>query len=224
MITGNNVEIHNLTIKNCSTPSSKYGQAVALHVLGNNFKAINCSLLSDQDTLFCGPLPLNLQQKYIGFLPTDELSPNYSNQLFQNCYIEGDVDFIFGAGISIFESCHIHTINKQRVCYIAAPSHNLDQKYGFTFLNCKITASEIKDNIFLARPWRDYGKATFIDCFVEGNIIHKLVFDPWGNTNRDKTARFEIYNLNIDTSTMPKWIKVLNKDESSEYTQENIFR
>ena len=39
LVKGDNVTFKNLTIQNDSTPSSIYGQAVALEVLGDNFKA-----------------------------------------------------------------------------------------------------------------------------------------------------------------------------------------
>ncbi len=224
MVTGQNVEIEGISIKNLSTPANKYGQAVALHVLGDMFKISNSGLFGAQDTLFCGPLPINLQTKYIDFLPTDELTSAYSRQLYESCYIEGDVDFIFGAGISIFDNCHIHSIENNIHGYISAPSHNSDQEFGFTFINCKLTSSPSNKNFFLGRPWRDYGKSTFINCTIEGDFISKLGFDPWNNSGRDKTARFEVYNININTSPFPNWVKVLDEDEVKKYTLNNIFK
>lgn len=221
MAQGKNITIKDLCIINKSVPSSIYGQAVALHVLGDNFKLENSSLNSAQDTLFCGPLPTNLQTKYIGFLPTDELTSNYSRQYYKNCYIEGDVDFIFGGGNAIFDNCHFHSITNVRG-YFFAPSHNEDQEFGFTCFNC--TFSGTQNTMYLARPWRDYGKVTIINSNIENNVIFKEGWNKWNNSNRDKTARFEEYNTNIDTSSFVSWSKHLKKEDLKKYTLENIFK
>lgn len=222
MALGNNIIIKDLTIKNLSVPSKTYGQAVALHVLGDGFELIDSNLISAQDTLFCGPLPPNLQIKYIGFLEKDELTSSYSRQLYKNCYIEGDVDFIFGAGNSIFDNCHIHALKCERG-YFFAPSHNPDQEFGFTCFNCTFSG-ETKHSMFLARPWRDYGKVTLINSTILNDVIRPEGWNKWNNTERDKTARFEEYNTNIDTSTFLPWGKHLTKEEASIYTKDNIFK
>ncbi len=217
MITGDNITLENVTIKNLSTPSRLYGQAVALHVLGDNFKCINTKLYSAQDTLFLAPLPVNLQTKYIGFLYPDELSPRYNKMYFEGCYIEGDVDFVFGGANAVFNNCHFHCIkNDSSNGYYFAPCHNEGDPYGFTVVNSKFTA-DAKNSVILARPWRDYGKVTIINADIEDGIIKADGFDKWNDTNRDKTAIFEYYNLGIDTSTFVKWAKPLTKDDASKY-------
>jgi pectinesterase len=105
LIAGDNVKLKNLTIQNESVPSSVYGQAVALEVLGDNFEATNVRLLGAQDTLLCGPIPYDLTIRYKDLLPKDELIFKKSRQYYNNCYIEGDTDFIFGSGIAYFKNC-----------------------------------------------------------------------------------------------------------------------
>ena len=221
-ISGENVSIENLTIENTSTPSYKYGQAVALHVHGNNFSCKNCIIKSAQDTLMCGPLPPDLVIRHQGFLQKEFLQTTPSYQEYHNCKISGYVDFIFGCGTVLFNECIIHSIandpnNPQESHgYIAAPSHNKECEYGFLFYKCKITADKGVNNIFLARPWRDYGKVAFIDCDINSHIIPSG-FNKWNNTNRDKTASFFEYSPNIDTTQRVKWSKQLNKTEADKY-------
>lgn len=216
MVSGDNVTIDNVEIVNLSTPSRKYGQAVALHVLGNNFKLLNSKLISAQDTLFLAPLPLNLQEKYIGFLQNDELSGRWLKSYFYNCYIEGDVDYVFGASDTIFKNCHFHSISGHMHGYVFAPSHEKEMEFGFTVVDSKFTADK-KNSVLIARPWRDYGKVTIINSSFEDGIVIKDGFDKWNNSTRDKTARFEYYNLNIDTTTFVKWAKELNIDDVDKY-------
>jgi len=214
LIYGNNVKISNLTIENSSIPSNKYGQAVALHVLGNDFLADNIILRSAQDTLFTGPLPYDLTIRYKGFLKDYQLEYKKSHQVYKNSTIIGDVDFIFGSAQALFYNCQIVSISNG---YVAAPSHASDDKYGYLFYKCDlIKGNDNVFNVFLARPWRDYGTSAFIDCNID-NHINLLGFNKWNNTQRDKTARFYEYNKNINLSKREPWVNILNDKEKDEY-------
>lgn len=222
-VESNNVTIENITIENAATPSRKYGQAVALHVHGDNFNCKNCHLVSAQDTLFTGPLPKNLLVRHKGFLPEGFLKGNPSKQVYDSCKIYGDVDFIFGGATALFINCDIisidHNATRSPDGYICAPSHYEETKYGYLFYKCNlIKENENVKNVFLGRPWRDYGCAAFIECNMD-NHINPLGFDKWGNTNRDKTARFYEYSISSTKEREP-WVNIMSKDEASKYVKE----
>ena len=223
LVAGNNVSISNLTIENTSTPSSKYGQAVALYVEGDNFKATDVILKGAQDTLFTGPLPPDLIIRHQGFLPDFQLKGNKSRQIYKDCQIYGDVDFIFGTAQALFINCDIISIptktRKEKLGYISAPAHNKEDEYGYLFYKCNMTSDDNNQEVYLARPWRDYGTAAFIDCNY-GKHISKLGFNKWNNTNRDKTARFYEYNRDIDITEREPWANQLTKDEKDKYIDE----
>ena len=216
LVTGANVTIKNVTIENRSKPSSKYGQAVALHVCGNNFKCDNVILKSAQDTLFTGPLQQDLIERYTGFLLKEQLKPEKTTQIYKNCKIYGDTDFIFGSSQALFINCDIISIGKG---YLSAPAHSKDMKYGYLFYKCNLISEGNSDGTYLARPWRDYGCAAFIDCNV-GNHIDQKGFNKWDGTNRDKTARFYEYSSNVDLSNREKWVNILNEDEKEKYLKD----
>ena len=220
-IGGDNVTLSNITIENSSTPSSIYGQAVSLYVDGDNFKCENCIIRSAQDTLFTGPLPHNLIERHQGFLKPSHLKSTKSRQIYINNDIYGDVDFIFGGAYALFYKCNIITINdKSRTTpsFIAAPSHEESDKYGYLFYKCNLK-SEDGAKTYLARPWRDYGTAAFVECSMTDNIV-KEGFDKWGNTNRDKTARFSEYTEGVDLSSRVKWAHMLTYDEKEKLKDE----
>lgn len=223
LVAGNNVKISNLTIENTSTPSSKYGQAVALYVEGDNFKAKDLILKGAQDTLFTGPLPADLIIRHQGFLPEYQLRGKKSHQIYEDCQIYGDVDFIFGTAQALFINCDIISIvdknRKERIGYISAPAHPKDDKFGYLFYKCNMIYDTNDQEVFLARPWRDYGTAAFIECNYDKHIS-KLGFNKWNNTERDKTARFSEYNTNTDLSNRVNWAKQLTKQESIGYVNE----
>jgi pectinesterase len=219
LVLGNNVTIKNLTIENEARPSSIYAQAVALEVLGDNFICENVRLKGAQDTLLAGPIPPDLLIRYKDLLPKDELVGNKSYQYYKNCFIEGDTDFIFGSGTAYFDKCHLHSIGKG---YISAPSHEKDTKYGFIFNECIIDSENTPDNsVFLARPWRDYGHSTFINCTILGNHINEALFNNW-TKERETTARLEIYSRTL-YNKMSNFSKVLTLEEVHNFDKSKVL-
>lgn len=186
------VAMRDLSVVNSALRPEEKGQEVALTVYGDGFTMERCRLTSTQDTLFLGPLPADLIQRYDGFLPDHLRRDKPCAQRFTDCLIEGTVDFIFGCGAAEFEDCEIRSLRDARdVGYAAAPAHALEQTAGFTFRRCRFTAEEgvTPGSIYLARPWRDYGLCVFEDCAYDAHIS-PLGFDKWNDTHRDQTARF----------------------------------
>lgn len=190
-VCANGVTLKNLRIENDSHDSPHKGQEVAISVCGTDFVAENCTFVSEQDTVFCGPLPDDLIERYDGFLKDKLRKKGSCKQLFSNCTIEGTVDFIFGCADALFENCTIVSANDGRTGFVAAPAHALQQTVGFVFDHCQLVCHKTMppQKVFLARPWRDYGKATFLGCTF-GAHVKTEGFDKWNDTNRDKTARF----------------------------------
>lgn len=186
------VTLRDLSVVNGALRPEDKGQEVALTVYGDRFTMERCRLTSTQDTLFLGPLPDDLIQRYDDFLP-HWLRPSKScAQRFTDCLIEGTVDFIFGCGEAVFDRCEIRSLVDARgVGYAAAPAHEPRQRHGFLFWDCRFTAEEgvAPGSVYLARPWRDYGLCAFQGCSYDSHIS-PLGFDKWNDTRRDRTARF----------------------------------
>ena len=186
------VHMENLAIVNDALHPEIKGQEVALSVIGDEFFMNDCLLRSTQDTLFAGPLPPDLIERYQGFHAPELLKGGRMRQTFRDCRIEGTVDFIFGCGETLFEDCEIRSLCDARdIGYVAAPAHTEKQQEGFLFRNCRFTCEPgvTPGSIYLARPWRDYGLAAFENCTYDVHIS-PLGFDKWNDTHRDQTARF----------------------------------
>lgn len=196
-VTGSHNLFKNLIIINDSGEPEMKGQEVALAIYGDDNLFANCTLRSTQDTLFVGPLPDDLSTRYIGFIPDSERyhEGNTHNRFLFNT-IKGSVDFIFGAGKASFYHCDIVSVNDGRKeAYVSAPAHSLKDDFGFLFYQCSfIAAGAKKSSVYLARPWRDYGKAVFVEC-AYGAHIKPEGFSEWNTEKRYLTARFEEYPL-----------------------------
>ncbi|MBO6168175.1 MAG: hypothetical protein J6P13_07530 [Kiritimatiellae bacterium] len=145
-------EMTGFTIENTGTPErlaatngkEQAGQCVALFVEGDRSVFRKCRILGWQDTLYAG----------------GQVGESAARQYFEECYIEGAVDFIFGGSVALFSHCTLHSVNGG---YVTAGSHTEDMPFGYVFYKCKVTAAEGKKT-YLGRPWRPFANITFVAC------------------------------------------------------------
>ncbi|MDO5111035.1 MAG: pectinesterase family protein [Clostridia bacterium] len=215
-VLADNVCLENLCVENDAADPARNGQCVALYVYGDRFAARNCHFLSTQDTLFCGPLPDDLILRYDGFLPDAARYREGSlSQHYEDCVIAGSVDFIFGCADALFSRCTLRSVFDGRDGgFVAAPAHSLKQTRGFVFADCDFTGEGVSQgSVFLARPWRDFGKASFLSCCLGAHIAPAL-FDPWNDTRRDRTARFGYFDLGGSRIAPVCWGRALTQEEA----------
>lgn len=227
-VTGERVVFENLTVENSNTAPETVGQCVALSVNAKVFRAKNCDIKSTQDTLFTAPFPDDLIIRYSGltgdpayydgFIPRDQLyMEGEAFHYFENCRVYGTVDFIFGGARAMFESCELISLKEKRgFGFVAAPSHSLKQSLGYLFLNCAFKNGGADDgSVYLARPWRDFGKCDFINCTLESHVSPHL-FDKWNDTYRDRTARFSFGGLSGANISPVPWAHEITSENAND--------
>ena len=156
----------NITFENSSGP---VGQAVACFVSADRAYFKKCRFLGFQDTLYT--------------------YGKGCRQYYDECYIEGTVDFIFGWSVAVFNRCHIHSVGNG---YLTAPSTDKGQKYGYAFYDCDITANDDVEKVYLSRPWRPYAKAVFIRCNMGRHILPEG-WNNWRKVENEKTVFYAEY-------------------------------
>jgi pectinesterase len=183
-IDASNVRVQNLTIENSSGDERTRGQAIALYAEGDLLSFEKVRLLGRQDTLFTGPLPPKEIQPG-GFIGPKQFAPRINGrQYFKDCYICGNIDFIFGSATAVFHDCEIESLSHSDrpddiQGYVCAPSTPEGQTYGYLFLGCRFVSKECAPGTcYLARPWREYAKAVFVNCAI-GPHIHPDGFHDW---------------------------------------------
>ena len=197
-IQGSSITLKNITIEN---NSARLGQAVALHTEGDQLVFLNCRFLGHQDTIYTGNANTRLY--------------------FKDCYIEGTTDFIFGPSTAWFEHCDIFC---KANSYITAASTPQSVAYGYIFNNCRITADQNVDKVYLGRPWRDYGYTLFMNCELPKQIRP----EGWHHWREEakQTARYLEYNNHGEGATTDQrvsWSRQLTKKEVQKITLENVF-
>ena len=104
----------------------------------------------------------------------DTLLLDAGSHFLSSCTVEGNIDFIFGAGKAFFETC---TIVSNGSGYVTAPSTK-KETLGFCFHRCKFTRNDTVEalSVYLGRPWHPGADenvnsfAMLYDCYLDDHI------------------------------------------------------
>jgi pectin methylesterase-like acyl-CoA thioesterase len=188
-VRGDDFHASNLTFANdfnATHPQLPQGaQALALFVDGDRAVFRNMRFLGNQDTLYAASRNCNPDG--------DPCIP--ARQYFSNCYIAGNVDFIFGDGKAFFDQCEIHSTAHDGGYITAQGKHYAEEDSGFVFDRCKLTAEAGMSHVWLGRPWRPYATVVFLNTEM-GAHIDPAGWREWhpGETSYIETVFYAEYN------------------------------
>lgn len=206
---GESLTVEDLTIENDAGPGAEVGQAIAAYVDSARAVFRRVTLLGNQDTLFCSPLPEHEREKD-GFLGPRVMAPRRKSvQYYQNCRIEGDIDFIFGGADALFEQCVLRTVdNGLAHSYVTAPSGPAEG-LGFVFWDCDFISDAPAGTVYLGRPWRPEGKTAVLDSRLGAHIAAEG-FSPWHDRRDTALATFaEAGSTGEGAAARPGWVHAL---------------
>jgi pectinesterase len=206
LIEANDFSADNITFENTiDSRLAAYatgGQAVALMIKGDRANIHNCIIRGYQDTFYTKGL----------------------GRIYVSCsQIEGTTDFIFGAGIAVFENCLI--VNKKNSHTTAAANLSKNNKYNYVFFNCRLISLEGTTSTTLGRPWKAFAKVVYINC-EEGSHIKPEGWSDWSSASYDTSAYFAEYNCSgtgFKPTSRLAWTHQLSALEANEYTLAKIF-
>ncbi len=195
-IDGDGMVWENLTIANSAGP---VGQALALRADGDRLVFRKCRFLGWQDTILV----------------------NRGRHYFEDCYIEGHVDFIFGAATAYFARCHVHAVGDG---YITAASTPEGTEYGFVFADGRITgAAGVKT--YLGRPWRNYARTIFLRTEMAATVRPEG-WDNWNKPTAEQTtfyAEFGSTGPGAAAGKRAAWSKPLTAAEAAALTPARVL-
>jgi len=196
VIDADDFTVENVTFEKSAGP---VGQALAIRIDGDRVVFRGCRFLGWQDTVFT----------------------NRGRHFFQDCYIQGHVDFIFGGSTAFFDRCHVHCLKNG---YITAASTPQEHPYGFVFSHCRITG-EPDVKTYLGRPWRDYSSVIFLTTEMS-EVIRPEGWNNWNLPEREKTARYSEWDNSGPGSRLTgrvDWMRTLKPDDAKRLTPERVL-
>jgi pectinesterase len=193
----------------------KNRQAVALFLTGDRAVLNNVRCLGNQDTLLVDSPSRGVQSRFF----------------FSGCYIEGDVDFIFGRGTAVFSESEIRSLDRgsdSNNGYVSAGSLNIGIKHGYLFTGCRFVSDAAAGSVHLGRPWHPSGDVDAIaqvlvrDSWLGAHISGAPWTDMSGFSWRE--ARFHEFNNNGPGSRITPERPQLDPGLAQEFTLEAYLR
>lgn len=188
----------NVTFAN--TAGAKKGQALAIRVDGDRVVFRRCRFLGWQDTILV----------------------NRGRHYFEECYIAGATDFIFGGATAYFERCTLHAAGSG---YLTAASTPDFAPFGYVFAHCKITGESPDVKTYLGRPWRDYAQTVFLFTEMSANV-HPAGWDNWKKPYAEKVSRYSEYGSTgpgANDAARVKWAKPITEAEAKALTPQEVL-
>lgn len=227
LVYADNFSASNITFENSAGFGDNVGQAIAVYAEGDNITFKYCKILGHQDTLFTGPLPLKEKQPG-GFTgPTIDGERKLVHQLYEDCFICGEIDFIFGSATAYFKNCTLFALNRNEPInsYYTAPSTYEGQAFGYVFDNCTFTGNCPPKSVALSRPWRIHAKVVLLNCEYSDQIIDEG-FTDWNKPESHETVYYAEYNGHGDGYKPEKraaYVHQLDEAQAARYTLENVM-
>lgn len=214
-INANDFSAFNITFANTFGDGS---QAVAVLVNADRAAFKNCRFLGNQDTLYA---------KGSG-------TPRH---YFYKCYIDGNVDYIFGSSIAVFDSCIIYSKARSGTgnSYLTAANTPNGQAYGYVFRDCFLPAHPGTTAYFLGRPWGNssggtssYNKTVFLNSTLS-HTTNPAGWSTWdGGTITSQITYAEYKSKNVDgtlanVSSRVAWSQQFTDADTVGYNLPNMF-
>ena len=233
LVLGSDVTVENLTVRNDAGDGREVGQAVAVYAAGDRGVWRNCRFIAHQDTLFCGPVMEKVLSE-IGSRTnpgaecvesTGNCPLTHSRQYFESCFIQGDVDFIFGPYRCWFEGCELF-MNARGGWYTAANTPE-EQPWGLVFRRCRLTGECAEGAGKLGRPWRAFARTLFLACDMDQHVSPQG-FEDWDNWDgirevTDRCGEWRTTGVRADQSTRHPKQKRLTDAEAAAITPQAVL-
>ncbi|KAK4478344.1 hypothetical protein RD792_017634 [Penstemon davidsonii] len=174
-------------------------KSVAALVGGDKAAFYHCAFFSNYNTLF------------------DYKGRHY----YDNCYIQGSIDFIFGHGQAMFHDCELFVITNWKdeirgsVTAHHRNSHNEDT--GFVFVKGKVYGT--RDDVYLGRAKGAHSRVIFANTYLSRTVIpHGWSNSSYtGSTKNLFQAEYNCHGPGSGSSNRASWSKQLRDKEAAPF-------
>ncbi|KAG9457903.1 hypothetical protein H6P81_002411 [Aristolochia fimbriata] len=173
-------------------------RSVAAYVAADKVAFYHCGFYSSHNTLF------------------DSRGRHY----YESCYITGSIDFIFGHGKSIFQSCEIFVVADKRTTILgsitAQHRGEANEETGFVFLKGKVYGI---GGVYLGRARAAHSRVIFAKTYLSKTIVP----EGWTNWSYDDTVdnlvlgEYHCHGPGAEISGRVPWSKQLTEAEAEEF-------
>ncbi|KAL5218273.1 hypothetical protein ABZP36_018957 [Zizania latifolia] len=195
-----NVIVFGITFRNSARaglPNIPEVRTVAAMVGGDKVAFYHCAFYSPHHTLF------------------DHAGRHY----YESCYIQGNIDFIFGGGQSIFQCPEIFVKPDRRTEIqgsITAQNRKEEDSGGFVFIKGKVYGV---GQVYLGRANEAYSRVIFADTYLSKTVKPAgwTSYGYDGATDHVMLGEFNCTGPGADVSERVPWARQFTKEEADKF-------
>ncbi|KAL8140341.1 hypothetical protein V2J09_006362 [Rumex salicifolius] len=158
---------------------------------------------------------------HCGFFSTHNTLFDYKGRhYYEECYIQGSIDFIFGRAKSLFKACELFVVGDRRTTIhgsITAQSReSATEDSGFSFVNTTVYGT---DDVYLGRAKNQFSRVIFALTYLS-NTITPQGWTNWsykGNTKNLYHAEYMCSGPGSGTANRAGWSKSLSRDDAAPF-------
>ncbi|CAD0110735.1 unnamed protein product [Aureobasidium uvarum] len=231
--------------KNQVTIQQSYGEdtqgtgsdvdAATVYATGNYFYAYNVNFRNNNGTQQnIASLGFAVKSSKYAFMHGCQIYGNQDtlyisgNMFTFKSYIEGNVDFIFGAGSGYFLNSTISP-NEDGDSITAAKRATNTTSAGFVFDQCSIVpaaGSSGFKNVSLGRPWNNFARVLYAGCYLDGSV-GSAGWTQWSKSSpqTDGVTFAEYHNFGPGSNTCNRasFSQQLSDADAAQFQLANFF-
>ena len=231
--------------KNQVTIQQSYGEdtqgtgsdvdAATVYATGNYFYAYNVNFRNNNGTQQnIASLGFAVKSSKYAFMHGCQIYGNQDtlyisgNMFTFKSYIEGNVDFIFGAGSGYFLSSTISP-NEDGDSITAAKRATNTTAAGFVFDQCSIVpaaGSSGFKNVSLGRPWNNFARVLYAGCYLDGSV-GSAGWTQWSKSSPQTDgvtfAEYHNYGPGSNTCNRASFSQQLSEAAAAQFQLANFF-
>ncbi|KAI7737227.1 hypothetical protein M8C21_001256, partial [Ambrosia artemisiifolia] len=178
--------------------NTSHNQSVAAYVGGDKVAFYSCGFSSSHNTLL----------------------DNEGRHYYDQCYIQGAVDVIFGQARSVFHECEIFVVADKRIeiegSVTAHTRTSVNENTGFVFLKGRIYGV---GHVFLGRPKGEHSRVVFAKTYLSKTVSPQGWTD-WnhhGSLENVYHAEYNCHGPGSSTEGRVRWLKKLSSEEAAPF-------
>ncbi|KAI4740676.1 pectin lyase-like protein [Aureobasidium sp. EXF-12298] len=231
--------------KNQVTIQQSYGEdtqgtgsdvdAATVYATGNYFYAYNVNFRNNNGTQQnIASLGFAVKSSKYAFMHGCQIYGNQDtlyisgNMFTFKSYIEGNVDFIFGAGSGYFLNSTISP-NEDGDSITAAKRATNTTAAGFVFDQCSIVpaaGSSGFKNVSLGRPWNNFARVLYAGCYLDGSV-GSAGWTQWSKSSPQTDgvtfAEYHNYGPGSNTCNRASFSQQLSDAAAAQFQLANFF-
>ncbi|KAI7725495.1 hypothetical protein M8C21_010222 [Ambrosia artemisiifolia] len=178
--------------------NTSHNQSVAAYVGGDKVAFYSCGFSSSHNTLL----------------------DNEGRHYYDQCYIQGAIDVIFGQARSLFHECEIFVVADKRIeiegSVTAHSRTSVNENTGFVFLKGRIYGV---GHVFLGRPKGEHSRVVFAKTYLS-KTVRPQGWSDWnhhGSLENVYHAEYNCHGPGSSTEGRVRWLKKLSSEEAAPF-------